>query len=177
MARYGRSAFKPKRCRLSDRAFFVSRKPGAWLVVGENLWLFPFCSLSFSVLLFPALCLFPFFLPAFFSFLSAFSLFFLSFCCFRRIKNAFAAAVKVIRNRKQKRFLWTWYMCDTPSEKDYRSEMLRKEFLSVVSAKFSEELTECGKKRTKTVDRPAFCLTKKRGNVLIISWISNYLFT
>ncbi len=32
MARYGRSAFKPKHRRLSDRAFFVSRKPGAWLV-------------------------------------------------------------------------------------------------------------------------------------------------
>ncbi len=93
--------------------------------LGE-LMFFPFCSLSFSVLLFPALSVFPallfpftfflsffsppfvffpFFFPHFFSFLSAFSLFFLSFCCFRRIKNAFAAAVKVIRNRKQKRFL------------------------------------------------------------------------
>ena len=140
-ARYGRSAFKPKR----RFPLFPS---------------FPLCSLL-SILLFPALCLFPFFLPAFFSFLSAFSLFFLSFCCFRRIKNAFAAAVKVIRNRKQKRFLWTWYMCDTPSEKDYRSEMLRKKYLSVVSAKFSDELTECGKKRPQTVARPAFCLTKK----------------
>ena len=58
-----------------------------------------------SVLFFPPFVFFPFFFPHFFSFLSAFSLFFLSFCCFRRIKNAFAAAVKVICNRKQKRFL------------------------------------------------------------------------
>ena len=47
-ARYGRSAFKPKRRRLSDRAFFVSRKPGAWLVVGENLCFFHFALFRFA---------------------------------------------------------------------------------------------------------------------------------
>ena len=67
-ARYGRSAFKPKRCRLSDRAFFVSRRPGAWLVVGENLCFFHFALcrfLSFFFPLFPSfpLCSFP--LPSF----------------------------------------------------------------------------------------------------------------
>ena len=81
-ARYGRSAFKPKRRRLSDRAFFVSRKPGAWLVVGENL--------CFSILLFvrflsffsPPFVFFPFFFPHFFPFSPHFPSFFFPFVVF-----------------------------------------------------------------------------------------------
>ena len=139
-ARYGRSAFKPKR----RFPLFPS---------------FPLCSLL-SILLFPALCLFPFFLPAFFSFLSAFSLFFLSFCCFRRIKNAFAAAVKVIRNRKQKRFLWTWYMCDTPSEKTIVPKCCGKSFCRLCRRNFPKNWRSAAKNERKQLTGRLFVWQK-----------------
>ena len=55
---------------------FCMKKTARIVRSWENLWLFPFCSLSFSVLLFPALSVFPAlsFFPFFFS-LSRFAFF------------------------------------------------------------------------------------------------------
>ena len=102
-ARYGRSAFKPKRRRLSDRGVFCIPKPPrlacGWgeLMTFSILLFVVFCpsfSRSFrlsrfalslyllSVFLFPLFVFFPFFFPHFFPFSPHFPSFFFPFVVF-----------------------------------------------------------------------------------------------
>ena len=81
-ARYGRSAFKPKRRRLSDRGVFCIPKTRRLACGWGELMFFHFALCPFSVFLFPLFVFFPFFFPHFFPFSPHFPSFFFPFVVF-----------------------------------------------------------------------------------------------